>query len=103
MLYASAAVLIPFALVVVFHDALARGITMRLVQQVPGVEVQFDGPFDLSHIAPLTLDAKGVRIAFNDGELAGIRSRFDTLHLEMHLWPLLRGIAPHRTIEYRRR
>ena len=91
--YALAGALVVSVLAVVFHDAIFRWMTLRLVQQVPGLDVGFDGRFDVSHAFPLTLDAEGVRLAFKGEALEGTRSRFGKLHLEIRPWTLLRGVV----------
>lgn len=69
MLYASAAVLISGGLLMAFHDTLVRWVASRLVQQVSGIERYFDGPFDVTHVVPVTLDAREIRFAFTEGGL----------------------------------
>ena len=93
LLFPFVAVLISIGLVTAFHDTLVRWIALRLVQQVPGIEAQFEGPFDVTHVVPLTLDAAGVELTFTGDRLTGTHARFGSVHLEMRLWPLLRGMV----------
>ncbi|MCZ6871140.1 MAG: hypothetical protein O7G84_16675, partial [Gammaproteobacteria bacterium] len=90
--YALAGALVVSVLAVVFHDAIFRWMTLRLVQQVPGLEVGFEGRFDVTHVFPLTLEVEDVRLAFKGEVLEGARSRFGALRLAIRTWPLLRGV-----------
>ena len=63
--YAFAGVVILSALAIAYHDAIIQWIVLRLAHQVPGLEVEFDGRFDVTHAFPFTLHVGGVRIAFN--------------------------------------
>jgi hypothetical protein len=71
--YALAGALVVSVLAVVFHDAIFRWMTLRLAQQVPGLEVGFEGRFDVTHVFPLTLEVEGVRLAFKGEALEGAR------------------------------
>ena len=89
--YAVAGVLVLGVAALAFHDAILRWATLRLVRQVPGLEVEFDGRFDVTRAFPLTLAAEGVRLSFDEGAFEGSQSRLGELHLEIRTGPLLRG------------
>jgi len=89
--YAFAVVLVTSILIGLFHDSIFRWMALRAVQQIPGLEVVFNGRFDISHIFPLTLDAEDVEFVMNCEAQECSQSQFGKLHLELNSMFLLKN------------